>query len=168
MLPISKKTASFGGVVALLIPLSFLSACGSTAPAPVTTASAASAVSTPGQPPAQKILLEGIQFKSDEITIRNSSDPVLDSAVELLKRHPNMKVYVDTYCDPSGGKKLNLRLSEERGANMIAYLHSQGIASNRMVPRAFGATDFVASNGTADGRLQNHRVELVPFTTVVN
>ena len=165
MLPISKKIASFGGIAALLVPLSMLSACSSTGPAPVTMASAGTAVAAPAQP-TQKILLEGVQFKSDEVTIRHSSDPVLDSAVEMLKSHPDMKVYVDTYCDPSGGKKLNMRLSQERGVNMIAYLHSQGIASDRMVSRAFGATDFVASNVTTDGRQQNHRVELVPFTTV--
>ena len=72
-----------------------------------------------------------------------------------------MKVYVDTYCDPTGGTRLNLRLSQERAAIVSAYLEDHGIASDRLVARGFGATQFIASNETADGRAQNRRIELL-------
>jgi OOP family OmpA-OmpF porin len=74
-----------------------------------------------------------------------------------------MKVYVDSSCDLTGEKQLNLRLSQQRAATVTAYLEKHGIASDRLIPRGFGATHFVAKNDTSDGRLQNRRVELVPI-----
>jgi OmpA-OmpF porin, OOP family len=72
-----------------------------------------------------------------------------------------MKVYVDTYCDPTGGRRLNLRLSHQRAAIVSAYLEDHGIASDRLIARGFGATHFIARNETADGRSQNRRIELL-------
>jgi outer membrane protein OmpA-like peptidoglycan-associated protein len=109
----------------------------------------------------EKILLEGVRFKPDGSGLRPNSEPILDSAVELLKSHPGMKVYVDTYCDPIGGKRLNLRLSQQRAAIVSAYLEDHGIASDRLIARGFGATHFIARNETADGRAQNRRIELL-------
>jgi len=69
-------------------------------------------------------------------------------------------VLVDSYCDPTGGKQLNQRLSGDRAVAVATYLEHKGIASDRLIPHGFGATEFVASNATADGREQNRRVEL--------
>jgi len=71
-----------------------------------------------------------------------------------------MRVYVDTYCDPTGGKRLNLRLSQQRAAIVSTYLEDHGIVSDRLIARGFGATHFIARNETADGRAQNRRIEL--------
>ncbi len=79
----------------------------------------------------------------------------------LLKSHPEMKVYVDTYCDATGGKRLKLRLSQQRAAIVSAYLEDHGIASDRLIARGFGATHFIPRNETADGRAQNRRIELM-------
>lgn len=79
-----------------------------------------------------------------------------------------MKVYVDAYCDPTGGKRLSLRLSQRRAAAVTTYLEGKGIASDRLILRGFGATQFIASNHNADGRAQNRRVEPVPITDQVN
>jgi outer membrane protein OmpA-like peptidoglycan-associated protein len=49
-----------------------------------------------------------------------------------------MKVYVDTYCDPTGGKRLNRRLSQRRAAIVSAYLEDHGIAPDRLIARGFG------------------------------
>ena len=72
-----------------------------------------------------------------------------------------MKVYVDTYCDPTGGTRLNHRLSQQRAALVSAYLEDHGIASDRLIARGFGATHFIARNETVDGRVQNRRIELL-------
>jgi len=68
---------------------------------------------------------------------------------------------VDSSCDPTGEKQLNLRLSQQRAATVAGYLENHGIASNRLIPRGLGATHFIARNDTTNGRLQNRRVELV-------
>jgi outer membrane protein OmpA-like peptidoglycan-associated protein len=57
--------------------------------------------------------------------------------------------------------QLNLRLSQQRAAMVSAYLEDHGIASNRLIARGFGATQFIASNETAVGRAQNRRIELL-------
>ena len=111
--------------------------------------------------PHEKILLEGVRFKPDGSGLRPNAQPILDSALELLESHPDMKVYVDTYCDPTGGKRLNFRLSQQRAAIVSAYLEDHGIASDRLIARGFGATHFIARNDTADGRAQNRRIELI-------
>ncbi|MGO9452804.1 MAG: OmpA family protein [Candidatus Binataceae bacterium] len=107
----------------------------------------------------EKVELRGVQFRRDG-SILPDSKPVLDSALELLKNEPNATIYVDAYCDPTGGQKLNQQLSEQRAAAVASYLQKHGIPDH-VVPRGFGASHFVASNTTVSGRFQNRRIELV-------
>jgi outer membrane protein OmpA-like peptidoglycan-associated protein len=163
--PTSLRPASFGGSAALLFLVGSISACGTGSGAGANSAQTTlgSGVSSTSAKitTREKILLEGVRFKPDGSGLRPNSEPILDSAVELLKSHPGMKVYVDTYCDPIGGKRLNLRLSQQRAAIVSAYLEDHGIASDRLIARGFGATHFIARNETADGRAQNRRIELL-------
>jgi len=52
-------------------------------------------------------------------------------------------------------------LAGERAAVVKAYLVKRGVSADRLVARGLGATSFIASNATADGRRQNRRIELV-------
>jgi outer membrane protein OmpA-like peptidoglycan-associated protein len=108
----------------------------------------------------QKVDLRGVEFQHDG-SIKSASDPVLDSALDMLKDKPGATIYVDAYCDPSGGEKLNERLSKERAAAVSSYLVKHGIPADHIVARGLGATNFVASNATHSGREQNRRIELV-------
>jgi len=157
--------ASFRGIAVVIFLVGSISACsrtlGTSANFVQTTSGGGASTSVTQTAPREKIVLEGVRFKPDGSGLRPNSQPILDSAVELLKSHPDMKVYVDTYCDPTGGTQLNLRLSQQRAAMVSAYLEDHGIASNRLIARGFGATQFIASNETADGRAQNRRIELL-------
>ena len=158
-----QRIASFGRLGVLLIPLSLMSACRGASTTSVQTTRIGDASSTSVVTlPKEKIVLRDV-LKRDSSGIRPDSEPVLDEAIELLKNQPDMKVYVDSSCDLTGEKQLNLRLSQQRAATVTAYLEKHGIASDRLIPRGFGATHFVAKNDTSDGRLQNRRVELVPI-----
>ena len=161
---IARPTASFGGIAVLLFLVGSISACSrgfGTGADSVQTTLSGGASSTPAKSaPHEKILLEGVRFKPDGSGLRPNAQPILDSAVELLESHPDMKVLVDAYCDPTGGKRLNFRLSQQRAAIVSAYLEGHGIASDRLIARGFGATHFIARNETADGRAQNRRIEL--------
>jgi len=108
----------------------------------------------------EKVDLRGVEFQRDG-SIKSDSDPILDSAVQILKDKPGATVYVDSYCDPTGGERLNQELSKERAAAVAGYLKAHGIPADRIVARGFGATNFVASNATHSGREQNRRIELV-------
>jgi outer membrane protein OmpA-like peptidoglycan-associated protein len=158
---ISLVPAPFGGIAILLLLVGSLSGCSfGTEADSLQTTLGSGAGSTSAKTAREKIVLEGVRFKPDGSGLRPDSQPILDSAVQLVKSHPGTKVYVDTYCDPTGGKRLNLRLSQQRAAIVSAYLEDHGIASDRLVARAFGATHFIARNETADGRAQNRRIEL--------
>src|SRR5208282_1558964 len=113
-----------------------------------------------GHTSVEKVDLRGVQFRPDG-SIRSDSKPILDSAIELLKTKPNATVYVDAYCDLTGGARLNQHLSDERAAAVATYLETHGITADHIVPRGFGASHFVASNTTAADRSQNRRIELV-------
>jgi outer membrane protein OmpA-like peptidoglycan-associated protein len=108
----------------------------------------------------EKVDLRGVDFRRDG-SIRTDSDPILDSAVEMLKNKPSSTIYVDSYCDATGGKDLNQRLSVERAAAVASYLEQHGIPADHIVFHGFGASHFVASNATTSGRAQNRRIELV-------
>ena len=152
----SLRSDLFARFAVLLILLSFLSACsrrlGTPADSVQPTLGGGSSFTSAEIAAKGKIILEGVQFETDGSGLRPDSQPIVDSAVALLKSQPDIKVYVDAYCDPTGGKRLNLRLSQLRAATVTAYLEDHGIASDRLTPRGFGATHFIASNDTGDGR----------------
>jgi outer membrane protein OmpA-like peptidoglycan-associated protein len=161
----SLRPASFGGIAVLLFLVGSISAWsrwfGTGADSVQTTLGGGASSTSAKTAPHEKILLEGVRFKPDGSGLQRNAQPILDSAVELLESHPDMKVYVDTYCDPTGGTRLNLRLSQQRAAIVSAYLEGHGIAPDRLIARGFGATHFIARNETADGRAQNRRIELL-------
>ena len=116
----------------------------------------------PPTPPKEKVVLRGVHFDFNKYNIRPGDAAVLDESAEIIKRHPNLKVEVNGYCDAIGSLEYNLRLSERRADAVASYLEKQGIPTTQLIPRGFGKTDFVAPNETASGRAQNRRVELVP------
>jgi len=108
----------------------------------------------------EKVDLRGVEFRRDG-SIGTESDPTLDTAIEMLKNKPSSTIYVDSYCDSTGGKNLNQRLSDERATAVASYLEQHGIPADHIVSRGHGASHFVASNATTSGRAQNRRIELV-------
>ncbi|MNN51216.1 putative lipoprotein YiaD precursor [compost metagenome] len=51
-------------------------------------------------------------------------------------------------------------LSQRRAQSVATYLTSQGVDGSRVSTRGMGPDQPVATNGTADGRAQNRRVEV--------
>jgi outer membrane protein OmpA-like peptidoglycan-associated protein len=116
----------------------------------------------PAAPSGPKIILRGVHFDFDRYNIRPEDASVLDEAAEVLKQNPNVTVDVNGYTDSTGSAAYNQRLSEKRAGSVVDYLKDKGIAGDRLIPHGYGATNFVASNSTREGRAENRRVELVP------
>jgi outer membrane protein OmpA-like peptidoglycan-associated protein len=148
-----------GGLTTLVLLCA--SACSKTVQQiePLAPAAQTAQVPSPNQA-VEKVDLRGVEFRRDG-SLGAHSDPILDSAVEMLKNKPLSTIYVDSYCDATGGKDLNLRLSDERAAAVASYLEQHGIPADHVVSRGFGASHFVASNASTSGRAQNRRIELV-------
>jgi OmpA-OmpF porin, OOP family len=105
------------------------------------------------------IKLERVHFATDKAVILPESDEVLDQAVAVLKKHPNLVIEVDGHTDSTGGAQHNLDLSQRRADSVMAYLRSHGV-TNTMTAKGYGEEKPIADNTTKDGRALNRRVGL--------
>ncbi len=109
---------------------------------------------------ALEIELQGVNFEFDSARLLGSSERILDEAVEILQRHPNLRVEVQGHTDSVGSAQYNLGLSDRRAASVREYLISQGVNPNNLTSRGYGQERPVASNDTDEGRARNRRVVL--------
>lgn len=113
--------------------------------------------------------------RGDEITLNMPSnvtfafgssdlDPqffaVLDSVAKVLNKYNKTLVEVAGHTDSVGSAESNLILSERRANTVAEYLVSRGVNRDRTMVVGAGEEYPVASNGTAEGRALNRRVEL--------
>lgn len=84
-----------------------------------------------------------------------------DVAKALLEQDPNSKMVVEGHTDSQGAASYNQALSQKRADAVRSYLVSHGIAADRVSAQGFGPTRAISDNGTAEGRANNRRVEIV-------
>lgn len=86
---------------------------------------------------------------------------ILDQAVDVLKRYPNVTVDVVGHTDSVGTDEYNQGLSERRASIVYDYLTSHGIDRSRLQgPHGFGESKPIDTNKTKEGRARNRRTEL--------
>ncbi len=84
-----------------------------------------------------------------------------DVAAALTKQDPETKIVVEGYTDSQGSAESNQDLSQRRAQAVRDYLASHGVAADRMTSQGFGLNRPIADNGSAEGRANNRRVEIV-------
>jgi outer membrane protein OmpA-like peptidoglycan-associated protein len=84
-----------------------------------------------------------------------------DVADALTKQDPLSKVVVEGHTDSQGAAAYNQDLSQQRAQAVRDYLVTRGMAADRITAQGFGSTRSVADNGSAEGRADNRRVEIV-------
>jgi len=84
-----------------------------------------------------------------------------DVAKALTERDPDSKMVVEGHTDSQGTPSFNLDLSQKRADAVRTYLVSRGIAGDRITAQGFGLARPIADNGSAEGRANNRRVEIV-------
>jgi outer membrane protein OmpA-like peptidoglycan-associated protein len=111
-----------------------------------------------------RIALYGLYFDTNRTDIKPESRPTLEQIADLLKRQRDLKLLVVGHTDNVGDFESNRDLSQRRAASVVnALVTGFGIAPDRLVPFGVSYACPVASNGTAEGRAQNRRVELVRY-----
>ncbi len=108
---------------------------------------------------------ESFFFKSGQASIRPEILPVLDTLAKSLEKIPNPirieghtdSIPISTFIFPS-----NWELSTARATTIVRYL----LAQYNFDPSKLSATGYaeyrpIAANNTAEGRIQNRRVDLV-------
>lgn len=108
-----------------------------------------------------RLIMPGnITFKTDSSDINSSFYSVLNSVAKVLNKYSNSTVMVSGHTDSTGSAEYNLNLSRERAQSVASYLQGQGVKSSRFEVLGLGSSNPIASNGNANGRAQNRRVEI--------
>lgn len=102
----------------------------------------------------------GILFDVDSDRLRPEAKANLANLADVLKKYDDTEIMVQGHTDNTGASGHNLKLSERRADSVADMLKSDGVKGGRIDESGVGETQPVASNGTADGRQANRRVEV--------
>ena len=105
--------------------------------------------------------MSDVLFDTGQYTLKPGAREKLAKVSGIILAHPGLKIAVEGHTDSVGGDEYNMKLSDNRASAVRGYLVSQGLNSGTVTAQGFGKTRPVANNGTAAGRQQNRRVELV-------
>lgn len=103
----------------------------------------------------------GQERSVDTAGLLPGSIEILEQAVDVLKRYPNIRVEVAGHTDSIGSDEYNQRLSERRARVVYDYLVANGIDGSRLIgPNGYGESRPIDTNDTREGRQRNRRTEL--------
>ncbi len=105
--------------------------------------------------------LSDVLFDTGKYTLRPNTQVSLAKVATILELYQGLKVQVEGYTDSTGAPALNQKLSENRADAVRDFMVNNGVPQSNITAQGFGATNFAADNGTAAGRAQNRRVELI-------
>lgn len=105
--------------------------------------------------------LSDVLFDTGKYSLKQQTQVSLAKVSGILLAYPGLNVQVEGYTDSVGSDESNQKLSENRANSVRNFLISQGVKAEAITAAGFGKTSPVADNGTADGRAQNRRVNLV-------
>jgi len=105
--------------------------------------------------------LSDVLFDFNKATLRSGAREKLAKIAGIILAHPGLRMEAEGHADAVGTDDYNQRLSERRAQSVSAFLLEQGIRRESITAMGFGESRPVATNGTAEGRQQNRRVELV-------
>jgi len=114
-----------------------------------------------------------VLFSSGSAKLTQSGRRTLDKiASDIQRKYPGMTVRVYGYTDSDPIRKTrhlwddNLDLSANRAMAVARHLKGRGINAANIESVAMGATNFVASNKTKDGKKRNRRVEIYVIKSI--
>ena len=105
-----------------------------------------------------------VHFAFDKYSLTEYAKASLDSDVTAINKlagtYPSLKVDVAGHTDWIGTDAYNQALSERRASAVKDYLVRKGVDSGRIRTYAYGESQPVAPNTTAEGRALNRRAEI--------
>jgi outer membrane protein OmpA-like peptidoglycan-associated protein len=111
--------------------------------------------------------LSDVLFDTGSATLKAGAREKLSRISGILASQQGLRMEVEGHTDDVGSDSSNQTLSERRGESVRTYLVGQGINSGTIGTKGLGEGTPVASNGTAAGRQQNRRVELIVSGDVI-
>ncbi|REG59932.1 outer membrane protein OmpA-like peptidoglycan-associated protein [Paraburkholderia sp. BL6669N2] len=133
-------------------------------PAPVVIAQQQPAPQPQATVQQRRLLLQGnANFATDSSVLSAVAKDNLDQFLRVNKEVHLRRVTVIGYTDKTGSEPHNRMLSEARAAAVVAYLRDGGLQADQFSSKGMGSADPVATNATAEGRMQNRRVDVRVF-----
>ena len=99
-----------------------------------------------------------INFDYNSDKIKSNYSDKLQEFANILNKNPKLNATIEAHTDSVGPEKYNQKLSEKRAAAAVKALESFNISPERLKSIGYGETQPIASNDTAEGRIQNRRV----------
>ncbi len=84
-----------------------------------------------------QIVINPIFFDFDKWNIRTDAEYELESIIDVLRKHPEMVIKIESHTDSRGLDRYNLKLSDRRAKSTRDYIISRGI-DNKRIQSAIG------------------------------
>ncbi|MDX3773579.1 OmpA family protein [Chromatiaceae bacterium AAb-1] len=107
------------------------------------------------------VILGDVLFDTGQASLKSGSSQHLDKLALFLNTHPERTAQIEGHTDDVGSDASNMLLSQRRADTVKAFLVAQGIAGSRLDASGKGEAVPLGSNGSAEGRQQNRRVEVI-------
>ncbi len=105
--------------------------------------------------------LEPVYFDLDKAAIRPDGPRTMEKVVSYLKEFPDLKVQVQSHTDTKNSESYNIKLSEKRTENTVAYLVANSIDEARISGKGFGekqlTNDCTTRESCSDEKHQENR-----------
>ena len=108
---------------------------------------------------ADKQLLARVYFNFDSSLLTPESKTILNKIVQQLKQQPQV-ITLAGHTDAKGNPNYNQVLGLQRATQSAAYLAEQKLDLKLIKTQSFGENKPIETNETAQGRLQNRRVDI--------
>ena len=105
----------------------------------------------------ESITLKNVFFQTGKYTLLDISIVELDKVVEMMQRHPTLRIELGGHTDNVGSEASNQKLSEQRAKAVYDCLVQHGVEAARLSYKGYGQSQPVADNDTPEGRRQNRR-----------
>ena len=114
------------------------------------------------EPRGMVITLSGsVLFASNRAVLLPEARTRLDQVAEVLLTSRERKLTVEGYTDSQGSVNFNLDLSQRRADAVRSYLVERGYQGDLIQAHGLGKGNPIADNGSAEGRANNRRVEII-------
>lgn len=100
-----------------------------------------------------------VEFESGKATLTPAGRAILDEMAAAMLKLDGRKVDLIGHTDNQGLKASNQNLSQARAEAVKTYLADKGIDRDLMTASGQGSDRPIASNGSAEGRARNRRIE---------
>jgi outer membrane protein OmpA-like peptidoglycan-associated protein len=105
--------------------------------------------------------LSDVLFDTASSNLKTGAREKLARVSGILVSHPGLRLDIEGHTDNVGTDDYNQGLSSRRAESVRVYLVDQRIPADTVGASGLGEGHPVASNGTAAGRQQNRRVEMI-------